>query len=1602
MKTNFSRRVLVALLLALTSSAALADLMTGASPLSSIAGGPFDSVNLANLNVSFSIPVFNRAGKGLPFFYNLTYNSLIWSPTAPNGASKWTPVPNWGWTVSSDGVTGYVTYGDDSDSDCYYSVGRVQYLGGLTTIYSDFGYHDQANAIHLFTGLVTVYIKLDDNPNNHCHASETFPLNNALATDNSGYVLTTDAMTATVKARGGLTIQVPRVGSPTGAGSVTDANGNAISINSAGTITDTLGTTALTINGSPPSYPNCSNSVTYKYSAPGAQATVTVSYRAYTVQTDFGVGIPEFPATNECLVDKVTLPDTSFYQFTYETAYGLGSNVTGRIVQITLPTGGTIAYSYNGYICHYRCNAMMTDGSPSFMYRTLSGGLWSYYRGYQNGSNHPLQTTTEVVDPVSNETDLKFSSIYETERKVYQGSSSQNQVLDYSYMCYNGNMSDSTCPAAVVTPPIASRGHNDHANQITFGVPYSSVWDYYDTYGNLTKETDYTFASPPTLIRTVTNHYNGCTPNNICNELANSQTTDGGGASKSYTTYAYDQGGITHGKVTTISRSTTGSTGGPFLSQGYTYDSHGVVQTAIDPNGTVTNYSTGGYSCNSTFPNSISVPSQFVGTLTTTYSYNCTGAVVTAATDPNHNTVTTSYSYPHSDPYYWRPASTTDQMGNLTYHNYYGVNNYSSHVTVPGQVESVMNWNGGNSTSDNLTTLDSYGRVWLLQTRQSPTSANWDTSQYFYDESGRVLFTARPRSAVAGPNGASQGGIPATGYSYDNLGRYTQIYVCNGTDCNGRNTSYSYNLNDVKISTGPGQSFSKQLEYDILGRVTSVCEMSTSLSGVGACGQNTPQTGYKTTYTYDALSNLTGVTQGSQTRSFTYDGLSRMLSEANPENGTTHYTYDSDSTCGGYTGNKVKRVDAANNVTCYSWDGLHRLTGINYVSGPNAANSMSKYYNYDSVPGYDGVSLSNPLGRMTLSITCCLSGGAWGDWEMYGYDARGETTDDYFYDHDSYTHYHTVNSYFPNGAVAQRNGYYGDTGTSKFSNPLVYSEDGKGRPNGLTDTQTGDRIWNSAYTTYNSSDQPLSLVFYPSADDEVFTYGDLYLGHMTNWESDLNTIARSQYGALTWNPNGTLQKMAINDTANPANSQTCNYGYDDLVRLTSDNCGSVWNQTFSYDQYGNISKSNYHLNYGSGNRISGYSYDGMGNVTNDGVHSYTYDAEGQPVKVDGTTIRYDALNRALERDLSNGPVIDTIYAPDGYKFAFMNGTTPIYSAPLVAGVQAVYTAQSPARISHWRHADWLGTSRLMDSTAGTVYYDGAYAPFGENYAEIGTTDRSFTGQTQDTTSGLYDFPNRQDSSAQGRWLAPDPAGVAAVDITNPQTWNRYAYVGNNPVSNVDPLGLYLCDSDDDGGDDLCDGDDDGGGGGGGGDDGGDNSCDYDACVVAPPPPDVPPEEIPLPDSIPDDSGDGLLPGSVSIDDPWPQDQPATAPTCFFYYGNYGGPCYTGGQWTPLEDMTPEQQANLPPPVDEEDACYQSHDYCYSNSRIATGTTYGSSPSQAQTNAENFLTGQCDLVLSACLSMYLTSPQQEWQRKNGFYYKAHIKFSVILPLIRSLE
>ena len=168
-----------------------------------------------------------------------------------------------------------------------------------------------------------------------------------------------------------------------------------------------------------------------------------------------------------------------------------------------------------------------------------------------------------------------------------------------------------------------------------------------------------------------------------------------------------------------------------------------------------------------------------------------------------------------------------------------------------------------------------------------------------------------------------------------------------------------------------------------------------------------------------------------------------------------------------------------------------------------------------------------------------------------------------------------------------------------------------------------------------------------------------------------------------------------------------------------------------------------------------------------------------------TTIINDALGHMVEKNVG-GTYTQIVYGPGGGKFAVMSGQT-LQKAfiPLPTGATAVYTS---AGLAYYRHSDHLGSSRLATTPSRTLYSSTAYAPFGEPYAEAGSTDRSFTGQDEDTTSGMYDFLERRYNPTAGRWLSPDPAGLGAVDPTNPQTWNRYAYVMNNPLGLIDLLG----------------------------------------------------------------------------------------------------------------------------------------------------------------------------------------------------------------------
>jgi RHS repeat-associated protein len=240
------------------------------------------------------------------------------------------------------------------------------------------------------------------------------------------------------------------------------------------------------------------------------------------------------------------------------------------------------------------------------------------------------------------------------------------------------------------------------------------------------------------------------------------------------------------------------------------------------------------------------------------------------------------------------------------------------------------------------------------------------------------------------------------------------------------------------------------------------------------------------------------------------------------------------------------------------------------------------------------------------------------------------------------------------------------------------------------------------------------------------------------------------------------------------------------------------------------------LNYPPGNnRISGsgYTYDASGNITEDPSNQYAYDGEGRLCTVYNKTLftytgyAYDGLgNRVAKGTATNGINCDNTFTatssfvvgPNGEQLDEMNATGAVYSNVFANG-KLLATYQFPT--SKWTFAlnDWLGTKRFVANADGTKAETCTGLPFGDGPPCTGTGDPSpqhFTGKERDAETGFISgndyFGARYYGSATGRFINPDwSAKLAAVPyakLGNPQTLNLYSYVGNNPLSAVDPDG----------------------------------------------------------------------------------------------------------------------------------------------------------------------------------------------------------------------
>jgi RHS repeat-associated protein len=287
------------------------------------------------------------------------------------------------------------------------------------------------------------------------------------------------------------------------------------------------------------------------------------------------------------------------------------------------------------------------------------------------------------------------------------------------------------------------------------------------------------------------------------------------------------------------------------------------------------------------------------------------------------------------------------------------------------------------------------------------------------------------------------------------------------------------------------------------------------------------------------------------------------------------------------------------------------------------------------------------------------------------------------------------------------------------------------------------------------------------------------------------------------------------------------YAYDSAGRLlaaTVERQRGYMNgaQAYGYDPFGNLTAadSTAALRCAGGvscggvvrvdpntNRIAPdlATYDDAGNLTSDGVgYEYRYDPLGMMKSQKAQTVQrqfvYTADGERIAvysagawnwtlRDLGGKPLRTFASGADPAASPWTWNEDYIYR-----GTSLVATEDAAAGRRHV-HLDHLGTPRLITDDKAAVIGHHAYLPFG---TELDLAPREnpeillkFTSHERDTIPGdihTLDYMHaRYYSAAMGRFTTVDPSWESA-DVSRPQSWNRYAYVENDPINKIDPDG----------------------------------------------------------------------------------------------------------------------------------------------------------------------------------------------------------------------
>ena len=596
--------------------------------------------------------------------------------------------------------------------------------------------------------------------------------------------------------------------------------------------------------------------------------------------------------------------------------------------------------------------ATVTDslGNVTHYSAELMGGQWLFTAS--DGSGCSTCTSRGVIQNTFDSNGNRLST-----------TDALGHATAYGYDTSN-NLLSQTAPVNSTTNAVTSYTYNGFGEVVTATDPLGNVTtNAYDSHGNLTSVT---------------------TP------------APGGGASASVTTFTYNSiGELTQitdplGHNTTMTYTSAGLVATVTDAQSnvttYAYDAHGNRTSITDAlsHQTTFAYDTGDRLTTITYPDST----------TTTFTYDIRGRR-TSVTDQNGKT--TNYAYDLAD----RLTSVTDAASNATAYAYDTEDNLTtltdanSHATYftydaygrvtqtnfPSSTSETYAYDANNnltSKTDRKSQTITYAHDYLNRLTQK-TYPDTTSVGYTYDLAGKVTQVTDPTGTYSF-SFDSMGRLTGTTTSYSFLtGRsFTNGYAYDAasnrtgfTDPESGTTSYSYDTLNRLTSLAPPSAFgsgsfgfsydglSRQTQmtrpngvtshysYDSVSRLLSVLHQvgSSTIDGdaytLDAAGNRTAKGDYlasvMSNYTYDALYQLTQVTQGGTTKeSYSYDPVGNRTASLGVSSYTTNssneltatsnasYTYD-------YNGNTLTKV-VSSNTTTYAWDYENRLTSVTLPS----------------------------------------------------------------------------------------------------------------------------------------------------------------------------------------------------------------------------------------------------------------------------------------------------------------------------------------------------------------------------------------------------------------------------------------------------------------------------------------------------------------------------------------------------------------------------------------------------------------------------------------------------------------------------------------------